>query len=60
MLSQEKFSSQDKLESLAQKVITSQCVVEHMIEREDNEEYRDASNGQDIEEVFRRRLLNLF
>ena len=56
MLSQEKFSTQNRLESFAQTVITSQCVVEHMTEWEYNEEDKDASNGQGIEEVFRWRL----
>ena len=56
MLSQEKFSTQNRLESLAQTVNTSQCDVEHMTEWEYNEEDKDGSNGQDIEEVYQRTL----
>ena len=56
MLSQEKFSTHDRFESITQEVITTQCVVEDVTERDDNEEDKDASNGQDIEEVFQRRL----
>ena len=56
MLSQEKFSTHDRFESIMQEVITTQCVVEDVSERDDNEEDKDGSNGQDIEEVFQRTL----
>ena len=56
MLSQEKFSTHDRFESITQEVITTQCVVEDVTERDDNEEDKDGSNGQDIEEVYQRTL----
>ena len=56
LLSQEIFITQDRFESIMQEVITTQCVVEDVTERDDNQEDKDGSNGQDIEEVYQRTL----
>lgn len=60
MLSQEKFSTHDRFESITQEVITTQCVVEDVTERDDNQEDKDGSNGQDIEEVYQRTLKTVY
>ena len=60
MLSQEIYSTQDRLESMGNTLVTSKSVVDHITEQDENEQDKVVSNGQYIAEVFRRRLLNLF
>ena len=60
LLSQEIYSMQDRLESMGHTLVTSKSVVDHITEQDESEQDKVVSNGQYIEEVFRRRLLNLF
>ena len=60
LLIQEIYSTQDRLESMGNKLVTVKTIVDHITEQDENEQDKVVSNGQYIEEVFRRRLLNLF
>ena len=60
LLIQEIYSTQDRLESMGNKLVTVKTIVDHITEQDENEQDKVVSNDQYIEEVFRRRLLNLF
>ena len=60
LLSQKIYSTQDRLESMGNTLVTSKSVADQSTKQDENEQDKVVSNGQYIEEVFRRRLFNLF